>query len=291
MYGSMPAWATDCNNLSSFSVQGRGSMAIPKKTNISGERRGAIVACVENQIQLEQIRRSSISTAFNTMQIRGRTPQIPVPVLKPSVTYLESMPSPPSSPKSLSPPLYRHGNLRVEEEDDETDYNDRRFQRQVMSRLLALGNLHQQGNEVNMSEEHKLTPPPSPRPVVHLEFPTRQSQRAGQGYSNKRRARSLKPLSTTLTVPSPLPSPLFTHTRPAKGGRRVSAPSTITSLTTASHKSSRGSVKKVSTSACTSRRGSSKGLEILLEGTLFKSGWSWANAYENGNAAAKEETL
>ena len=293
MYGSlssMPAWATDCNNLSSFPVQDRGSKAIPQKTNVSGERRGAIVACVEEQTQLEQIRRGSISTAFNTMQIRSRTPQLQVPVLKSSVAYLESMPSPPSSPKSPSSPLCRHENL-VREEEDQTDYNDRRFQRQVMSRLLALGSLYQQENEAKVSEEHKLTPPPSPRPVIHLEFPARLSQRSGQGYSNKRRARSLKLLSTTPTVPSPLPSPLFAHTRTAKGGRRVSAPSTITSSATASHKSSRGSVKKVSTSAGSSRRGSSKGLEILLEGTLFKSGWSWASAYENGNTAAREEAL
>jgi len=254
----------------------------------AGGRRGAIVACLEDgDSQLEQIRRGSISTAFNTMKIQNRPWKLPLPVLKPSATYVEPMLSPPSSPKSPPSPLHQRVQL-TEMEEEQTDYHDRRYQRQVMTRLQALNSFNNQKDEVIVSKEHKFTPPPSPRPVPP-ELPARLP-RSGSDGGYKRRTRSLKSPNCIPPVSSPLPSPCL-YPRSTKGGRRVSAPSAITSSSTTSHTSSRGAVKKVSTSTCSSRRASSKGLEVLLEGTLFKSGWSWASAYKNGNTAAIEEAV
>lgn len=278
-HSAQPAWAPDCTRTTSTSISPKTSVYGP-----AAGRRGAIVACVEEQgTQLEQIRRGSISTAFNTISFRERPQQLPMPVLKPSATYIESIPSPPSSPRSPPSPLHQH--IGLLEQEEEKAYNDRRFQRQIMSRLQALD--HFQEDEEAQLSEGKLTPPPSPRPFTQLEFPIKlPSDRCGNG-SGKKRSRSLKPVSTSV-VPSPLPSPSTVSSRPSKGGRRVSAPGTVTSATATSHKSARGAVKKVSSSASNSRRGSSKGLEVLLEGTLFKSGWSWASAYENGSTATAE---
>ena len=288
---TQPAWATDYNP--SAYAQRRRTSTVSPKTSIygpAGGRRGAIVACVEDhETQLEQIRRESISTVFNTMSFQEKTQQLPMPVLKPSATCMESMLSPPSSPRSPSSPLHEHIKLpeRVEES---RVHNDRRFQRQIMSRLQALNHFQdfQEEEEIN-SPESKLTPPPSPRPFLQLEVPTKQSDRCGSGSGSKKRARSLRPANNSSVVPTPLPSPPITSSRSSKGGRRVSAPGTITSATATSHKSARGAVKKVSSSASSSRRGSAKGLEVLLEGTLFKSGWSWASAYENGSTETTEE--
>lgn len=286
-HSTQPAWASDFNTLA-YSQQRRNSTSISPKTSIygpAGGRRGAIVACVEDhETQLEHIRRGSISTVFNTMSFQEKPQQLPMPVLKPSATYIESMLSPPSSPRSPPSPLHRH--IELPEQEKERDYDERKFQRQIMSRLQALN--HFQEEEVKVSES-KFTPPPSPRPFMQLELPIKQSYRSGSGSGSKKRARSLKPVNNALSVPAPLPSPSAVSSRPSKGVRRVSAPGTVTSATATSHKSSRGAVKKVSSSTSNSRRGSSKGLEVLLEGTLFKSGWSWASAYENGSTATTEE--
>lgn len=283
-----PAWATDYN-FSAYS-QHRASSSISPKTSIygpAGGRRGAIVAGVEDhETQLEQIRRGSISTIFNTMSFQEKPLQLPLPPMKPSATYIESILSPPSSPRSPQSPLHRHAELPVPKEEEV--YDDRRFQRQIMSRLQAL-NHFQEEEEAKFSEESKFTPPPSPRPFMQLELPTRQSDKSGSGSGCKRRARSLKSVNNNLAVASPLPSPSASTSRSTKGGRRVSAPGAVTSTTSSSHKSARGAVKKATSSASSSRRGSSKGLEVLLEGTLFKSGWSWASAYENGNNAVTED--
>lgn len=290
---TQPAWVTDYNP-SAYAQRRRTSSAISPKTSIygpAGGRRGAIVACAEEHgTQLELIRRGSISTVFNTMSFQEKSQQLPMPVLKPSATYMESILSPPSSPRSPPSPLLEH--IELPEQVTERVYNDRRFQRQIMSRLQALN--HFQEKEEDQQEEvkaleTKLTPPPSPRPFSQLEVPTKQSDRCGNGSGSKRRARSLRPTNNSCAVPTPLPSPPLVSFRSSKGGRRVSAPGTITSATATSHKSSRGAVKKVSSPASSSRRGSSKGIEILLEGTLFKSGWSWASAYENGSTAMAEE--
>ncbi|RPB18521.1 hypothetical protein L211DRAFT_724123 [Terfezia boudieri ATCC MYA-4762] len=289
---TQPAWVTDYN-LSAY-AQRRRTSTISPKTSIYGPaagRRGAIVACVEDhETQLEQIRRGSISTVFNTMSFQEKAQQLPMPISKPSATYMESMLSPPSSPRSASPLLHEH--IEVPEHVEERVYNDRRFQRQIMSRLQALN--HFQGEEEVKEEirtpETKLTPPPSPRqPFLQLDIPTKQSDRCGNGSGSKKRARSLRPANNFSGIPTTLPSPSIVSSQLSKGGRRVSAPGTITSATATSHKSARGAVKKVSSSASSSRRGSSKGLEVLREGTLFKSGWSWASAYENGSTATMEE--
>lgn len=288
LQSTQPAWATDYNP-SAYVQQRRASPTVSPKTSIygpAGGRRGAIIACAEeHQTQLEQIRRGSISTVFNTMSFQEKPQQLPMPVLKPSATYTEPMLSPPSSPRSPSSPLHQH--IELPEEEEERVYNDRRFQRQIMSRLQALN--HFQGEQEVEAPETKLTPPPSPRPFLQqLEVPTKQSDRCGSGSGIKKRARSLRLANNSSVVSSPLPSPLVSSRLP-KGGRRVSAPGTITSASATSHKSARGAVKKVSSSTSSSRRGSSKGLEVLLEGTLFKSGWSWASAYENGSTATTDE--
>lgn len=281
---AQPAWATDYNP-SAYAQRRRTSSAVSPKTSIyGGGRRGAIVACAEeHEAQLEQIRRGSISAVFNTMSFQEKPQQLPMPVLKPSATYMESMPSPPSSPRSPSSPLHEH--IELPEQVEERVYNDRRFQRQIMSRLQALNHFQEEEEEVKAPE----TPPPSPRLFLKLEIPAKQSDRCGSGSGSKRRARSLRPANKSSAVPTPLPSPSVVSSRSSKGGRRVSAPGTTTSATATSHKSPRGAVKKVSSSTSSSRRGSSKGLEVLLEGTLFKSGWSWASAYENGSTATAEE--
>lgn len=284
---TQPAWATDYNP-SAYAQRRRTSSTVSPKASIYGPvggRRGAIVAYVsDHETQLEQIRRGSISTVFNTMSFQEKPQQLPMPILKPSETYMEAMLSPPSSPRS--PPSPRHEHIELPEQMEERVYNDRRFQRQIMSRLQALNHFKEEEVE---APETKLTPPPSPRPSLQLEIPTMQSNRCGSGSGSKRRARSLRPANNSSVAPTPLPSPSTVSTRSSKGGRRVSAPGTVTSTTATSHKSARGAVKKVSSSTSSSRRGSSKGLEVLLEGTLFKSGWSWASAYENGSTATTEE--
>ncbi|KAF8427370.1 hypothetical protein EV426DRAFT_572065 [Tirmania nivea] len=284
---TQPAWVTDYSP-SAYAQRRRTSSTISPKTSIFGPvrgRRGAIVACVEDpETQLEQIRRGSISTVFSTMSFQEKTQQLPMPVLKPSATYMESILSPPSSPKSPSSPLHEH--IELPEQMKRRVYNDRRFQRQIMSRLQALN--HFQQEEEIKAPETKLTPPPSPRQFLQFEIPTKQPDRCGSGSGSKKRARSLKPANSSSVTPTPLSSSSTVSSRSSKGGRRVSAPGNI-SATATSHKSARGAVKKVSPSTSSSRRGSSKGLEVLLEGTLFKGGWSWASAYENGSTATTEE--
>lgn len=327
-HSTQPAWASPDYSFPAYAPST--STSVSPKSSFHAPapgRRGAVVACVEeeeedySQSQLEQLRRGSISTMLNTMSFQDRIQQrqrLPMPVVMksslPTTTYMESMSilSPPSSPRSMPSPLYRHVELPEQEEDEEESeqreqrgYDDRRFQRQIMSRLQALNHFNETEEEgqivkVTTASESKFTPPPSPRPFmqqIQIELPARQSDRSGSG-SCKKRARSLKsacsnPTPTATAVPTP-------SSRSIKGAaRRVSAPSGPAAPPASSHKSARGAVKKVSTttgtssstaSGCSSRRGSAKGLamEVLLEGTLFKSGWSWASAYENGCAVAVE---
>ncbi|KAF8454689.1 hypothetical protein BDZ91DRAFT_557283 [Kalaharituber pfeilii] len=266
--------------------------SVSPKSSIYHGRRGAVVASMESDCNsdlptpLEQIRRGSISTAFNTMGINNAPLRgLPMPVMRHSQTYTQSLLSPPSSPRE--PPA-----MEIEETEEELEvaeemreYDDRRFQRQIMSRLQALNRTHVEEAEsegipsVTVEPTSKFTPPPSPRPFSSLELPARQSDRSGSGIGARCRARSLKPSPCSSAVPSPLPSP-----RLSKAGRRVSLPANSSAVPSAStgHTSARGAVKK-SNSSMGSRRGSAKGWEsLVVAGGLFKSGWSWESAYGKG---------
>ncbi|KAI5797372.1 hypothetical protein DFH27DRAFT_526142 [Peziza echinospora] len=265
-------------------------------------RRGAVVAyaCVQDEVsQLEQLRRGSISTAFRGLQIDRRQnyqqymsasslPVPPVVVCKPAPaistaensSYYQSIPSPPSSPRSApASPLskstasageYAFGDRGLEV--PEMDF----FQRRVLERLHALNSessLLPPPSSSGLNEEDKLTPPPSPPPFAPAELPTSSPSISSRRGVSKSPLKSSKKASSRSTVSTPLASPTASRTK-TSNGRRVSVPAEMKS---SGHTSSRGAIKKAS-SACNSRRGSSKGLEVLLEGTMFKKGWSWETA-------------
>ena len=293
---AQPAWA---NTYSDFPNSPFGSPSVSPKTSLpqcppQARRRGAIALPMPDHLDhLSQLRKGSISTCFNNMHIQSteQPHSLPIPTIKTPAPerYYQTVLSPPSSPRSqpaqIPAALCVPEVILGEPAEEVPAPSCRRFQRQILSRLQVLN--QQYGNEDQpRQEDDQFTPPPSPGPSPYTQSPSLPppppppppSRPVSRRSSPKRRsAKAPVPVGCAVTPPT------------GGRGRRVSVPvNSCSAGSLSAHTSSRGAVKKV-VSAASSRRGSSvavsgRGMEILLEGTLFKSGWSWDTAYGKGGA-------